>query len=100
MFRLEFLLLCYRLCWGSNPNITGCTRLRGNDETYFRWSATSGEGAFIFNETSGKVRNYSRTDGLAIGVDQIKFDASKSTALYSGTSVQPCAIQVFIIIKM
>lgn len=46
------------------------------------------------------VPNYSRTDGRDLGVDLIEFDASKSEAIYSGSSVQVPAIQALIIIKV
>ena len=85
---------------GFDPNITGFARLRGNIETFFTWNYTSGGGAFAFTETTGRVRNYLRTDGLSLGVDQIQFDASKSEAIYSGASVQPAACQILIIIKV
>ena len=84
----------------SIPNITGYARLRGNEETYFRWPYSTGGGAFVFSRTNDAVRNYSRTDGMDLGVDLIEFDASKSEATYSGASVQVPALQTLIIIKV
>ena len=84
----------------SNPNITGYARLRGNEETYFKWVQSTGGGALVFSRTENVVRNYSRTDGMELGVDLIEFDASKSEATYSGSSVQVPAIQTLIIIKV
>ena len=83
-----------------NPNITGYARLRGNEETYFRWTQSTGGGAFVFSRTETAVPNYSQTDGVDFGVDLIEFDASKSEAIYSGSSVQVPAIQTLIIIKV
>ena len=37
---------------------------------------------------------------MELGVDLIEFDASKSEAIYSGSSVQVLAIQTLIIIKV
>ena len=82
------------------PNITGYARLRGNEETYFKWVQSTGGGAFVFSRTESVVPNYSRTDGRELGVDLIEFDASKSEAIYSGASVQPSACQILIIIKV
>lgn len=82
------------------PNITGYARIRGNEETYFRWDSSTGGGAFVFSMTNSAVCNYSRTDARATGVDLIEFDASKSGAIYSGTSVQVPSIQTLIIIKV
>lgn len=82
------------------PKITGYARLRGNEETYFRWDVSTGGGAFVFSRTESGVPNYSRTDGRSYGVDLIEFDASKSEATYSSSSVQVPAIQTLIIIKV
>lgn len=82
------------------PNITGFEKLRGNEETYFRWEQSTGGGAFVFSRTASVVPNYSRTGGQALGVDLIEFDASKSEAIYSGASVQAPALQTLIIIKI
>lgn len=82
------------------PNITGYARIRGNEETYFRWTSSTGGGAFVFSRTASGVPNYSRTDARDFGVDLIEFDASKSGAIYSGSSVQMPAIQTLIIIKV
>ena len=82
-----------------SPNITGYARLRGNEETYFKWEQSTGGGALVFSRTENVVRNYSRTDGMELGVDLIEFDASKSEATYSGASVQVPALQTLIIIK-
>lgn len=84
----------------SIPNITGYARLRGNEETCFRWTQSTGGGAFVFSRTESVVPNYSRTDGMDLGVDLIEFDASKSEAIYLGSSVQVPAIQTLIIIKV
>ena len=82
------------------PNIKGYARLRGNEETYFRWYVSTGGGAFVFSRTASGVPNYSRTDGRSYGVDLIEFDASQSEATYSGASVQAPALQTLIIIKV
>ena len=82
------------------PNITGYARLRGNDETCFKWTLSTGAGAFVFSRTNNVVHNHTRTDGMEVGVDLIEFDASKSEATYSGASVQVPALQTLIIIKV
>ncbi len=82
------------------PNITGALKLVHNTDTYTSYQYSAAGACFSLGVTAGNHHLVARTDATTIGLNDIQFNASKSEAIYSGSSVQAPALQTLIIIKV
>mgnify|MGYP001775285175 len=57
------------------------------------------QGAFYLSETTTSDQHW-HAEGVSTDPDHICFDASRSNEIYSGTSLQPNALQVLCCIKV
>lgn len=72
------------------PNITGTNAPYGIEPQYSAYSVY--EGAFYLSAETGATNGYGHTTNSPNGVKKIKFDASRSSAIYGkSTTVQPPA---------
>ncbi len=75
------------------PNITGTNHPYGIEGAYSAYSVY--DGAFYLSESTGATNGYGHTVNSANAAKEIKFDASRSNAIYGASdTVQPPALAV------